>query len=1089
LCLVRLNTILLVLSSLFFTNFSKTQQNLGRTFDVATDVAPALNDGTSLGLGIIQAGSLHATSASLVVTVSAGSGYLVQTTNGVDNLQLVSWPTTTTSVVPNTDNFIYINNAGLAQVTLSQPSIIYTIPLGKVRAGATGALFVQDVPDDAAHTATKFNDAFVNALGPLYVSGSDVTGTSQLNVTSGQYVLGSHQYAPVGGSVISWQAYLGTTNVFVENQTAVDCQRYDLNGILTAIPAGYFAKHELYVIGGVDSMSGSTAEQYALVYSQTVFADLPHARVGDNPTKPVTWTGNIVPIASLIIENSGTPQIVEILDERPTLGFVSSSVAGVTVHGNLLGLLADDHKQYLLVDGSRAMGGPLNMGANTITGAAQVNGVVVEAHAARHLPNGADPLAIGVPTSISGTLASDAGSANSLSRSDHRHFHGNMISDSLHQVANGTTAGFMRSVDYIAMLNATSNNTISTLVKRDGNGNVAASTVTANLVGNVTGNVVGNVQGNVTGSLLGNVTGNVAGNLLGNVTGNVVGNVSGAASANVLKVGDTMTGQLRINDPSVASLVVTGHSTATAPALRLTGNVTATTADSFLAIDGSGNVSQATLSLSTLTNATSSNVANTLVLRDGNGNFAAGTITAALIGNVTGNVSGQVTGSLVGNVTGNVSGNLIGNVTGNVVGNLSGAASANVLKIGDTMTGQLRINDPSVASLVLTGHSTTTAPALRLTGNRTATTVDNFLAIDGSGNVSQTTLQVGALTNATSSNVANTLVLRDNNGNFAAGTITAGLIGNVTGNVSGQVTGSLVGNVTGNVAGNLLGNVTGNVVGNVSGAASANVLKIGDTMTGQLRINDPSVASLVLTGHSTTTAPALRLFGNLTATSSGNFLTIDGSGNVSQATLQVGALANATSSNVPNTLVLRDASGNFATSAITLNSGTTGALALNFAGSTGTGLYSPGANQLALVVNTAQKLYVNSTGVGIGTSTPTTQLTVGDAYIQQLGVGGIQTGTLTSQANVTVGNDLNVLGSATIGGTLQVAGDAAFGGRVTLEDDLLLYDATGGQYVGLKAPTTVNTSYTHNDLGQRPTTAAHWFRCLHLSQTLDYLDY
>lgn len=41
--------------------------------------------------------------------------------------------------------------------------------------------------------------------------------------------------------------------------------------------------------------------------------------------------------------------------------------------------------------------------------------------------------------------------------------------------------------------------------------------------------------------------------------------------------------------------------------------------------------------------------------------------------------------------TNTVSVNVIGNVTGNVVGNLTGAASSNVLKAGDTMTGDLTI--------------------------------------------------------------------------------------------------------------------------------------------------------------------------------------------------------------------------------------------------------------------------------------------------------------------------------------------------------------------------------------------------------------
>jgi hypothetical protein len=50
---------------------------------------------------------------------------------------------------------------------------------------------------------------------------------------------------------------------------------------------------------------------------------------------------------------------------------------------------------------------------------------------------------------------------------------------------------------------------------------------------------------------------------------------------------------------------------------------------------------------------------------------------------------------------------------------------------------------------------------------------------------------------ATSANTANTVVKRDANGNFAAGTITATFTGNLTGNVTGNLTGDVTGNVSG----------------------------------------------------------------------------------------------------------------------------------------------------------------------------------------------------------------------------------------------------------------------------------------------------
>ncbi len=65
---------------------------------------------------------------------------------------------------------------------------------------------------------------------------------------------------------------------------------------------------------------------------------------------------------------------------------------GVTVHSSLSGLLADDHIQYLLINGSRAMTGGLDMGTNAITNVGNVDGVDVSDHNVRHEDGGADAI-------------------------------------------------------------------------------------------------------------------------------------------------------------------------------------------------------------------------------------------------------------------------------------------------------------------------------------------------------------------------------------------------------------------------------------------------------------------------------------------------------------------------------------------------------------------------------------------------------------------------------------------------------------------------------------------------------------------------
>lgn len=88
-------------------------------------------------------------------------------------------------------------------------------------------------------------------------------------------------------------------------------------------------------------------------------------------------------------------------------------------HGNLFGLANDDHTQYLLVAGTRAMTGNLDMGSQNIVTVGTVDGVTVSNHSARHDPGGADALTTAAAVAVG--AANAEGSATSLARSDHTH--------------------------------------------------------------------------------------------------------------------------------------------------------------------------------------------------------------------------------------------------------------------------------------------------------------------------------------------------------------------------------------------------------------------------------------------------------------------------------------------------------------------------------------------------------------------------------------------------------------------------------------------------------------------------------------------
>lgn len=90
-------------------------------------------------------------------------------------------------------------------------------------------------------------------------------------------------------------------------------------------------------------------------------------------------------------------------------------------HGSLAGLDGDDHPQYMLVNGGRAMTNNLNMGGNQITNVGNVDGVDVSAHASRHNPGGSDAIATAAATTLTATTTNTEGTATSVSRSDHTH--------------------------------------------------------------------------------------------------------------------------------------------------------------------------------------------------------------------------------------------------------------------------------------------------------------------------------------------------------------------------------------------------------------------------------------------------------------------------------------------------------------------------------------------------------------------------------------------------------------------------------------------------------------------------------------------
>ncbi|KKP27045.1 MAG: hypothetical protein UR12_C0034G0004, partial [candidate division TM6 bacterium GW2011_GWF2_30_66] len=279
-----------------------------------------------------------------------------------------------------------------------------------------------------------------------------------------------------------------------------------------------------------------------------------------------------------------------------------------------------------------------------------------------------------------------------------------------------------------------------------GVGTINAGTIIAsNMTGTtITGNI--NMSGN-------NITGI---NLLGanTITANLIGNISGTAT----NFSGTLSGD------------VIGTQNATV--VKTIGITPAT---------GANSIESGAIAANFATNA---NTPNLIVLRDGSGGFSADTITATQF---SGPLSGTVTGNLIGNA--------------------------------DTATTSVSFSGPV---------GTSGGDITGLQGNLTVNTV---------GGRTAAYIATGAQLayNSTKDNTFDAIVRRGSAGEFSAGTITANLIGNVTGALYGNAdtatTAGHASNATG-FSGPLSGDVTGTqsatVVSYVGGKTSTQIAQATD---------------------------------------------------------------------------------------------------------------------------------------------------------------------------------------------------------------------------------------------------------------------
>ncbi len=411
-------------------------------FGNVTNISELILDTPTLGL---LSGGLLETNGGLSVAITAGYGY--QKSGSEPDIYIErTWTRSTLSVPVNSTVYIYIDSSGVWTSNSSYPDTNNNILVGLVSTNSTEIIYLQQIPLNAYHYNNNLNLMLKNAIGPVYFSGSSVAelGTRQLTVSQGTYYFTNIQFIPDGASPATFNIFYRSTSsgIFsvISAQTTVPNGFYDNGtGTLAALTTSYYVKHLLLLVGG-------PSEKYVLIYGQAEYSSQGLAEAGGLPLTPSFISDAFVRVASIVVQQ-GSTNIISFIDERPRIGFASTSVTGaITVHGDLLGLSADDHPQYLLRAGTAAMTGNLDLSGNNILNPGLYNGFNVSAHASRHAFNGADPLTpalVGDIAEITDSTASAGINNTRIPRADHQHAHGNRGGGSLHATATTVSAGFI----------------------------------------------------------------------------------------------------------------------------------------------------------------------------------------------------------------------------------------------------------------------------------------------------------------------------------------------------------------------------------------------------------------------------------------------------------------------------------------------------------------------------------------------------------------------------------------------------------------------------------------------------------------------
>jgi len=334
----------------------------------------SLNDAWNLytSAGQIQGGEIT-DNLDQTVTVASGNGTFRIADDDISQIKFMKWDANTSVSIP-TDSIRYIGveyNSGTPRI-LSKDSNTWNydteFPLGSV-INLEDNLYPLSLPWQTGDSTTNILE-WLESAGPIRdnrVGGLILgyTGTRNPTLTQSNILYIGEEYPittkdcsggdsfyafyrDVGGSYDREGPYTQWNNTYYD----------DGSGTLQEINNNYYANIWVFIqFGTVDN------GQLMLIYPQNEYSNVANAEAEEVPNFPSSWYEHGMLVGRILFKK-GVDVPIEVQSSFTT----QFTPAQATDHGNLGGLLDDDHTQYLLANGSRKLSGNFNVTGNITFG-------------------------------------------------------------------------------------------------------------------------------------------------------------------------------------------------------------------------------------------------------------------------------------------------------------------------------------------------------------------------------------------------------------------------------------------------------------------------------------------------------------------------------------------------------------------------------------------------------------------------------------------------------------------------------------------------------------------------------------------------